>query len=121
MPILPIRTYGIGAGNTAYTLSSPAVIQSKRTWLTAVYITYSANVSVSGTVTINSGLDAAYDVLLATLVFASERYGVYLPEQPVPLALGDVVDVLAPAGGGTITAAVEIKVEHEYPHERMPA
>jgi hypothetical protein len=83
--------------------------------LTAVYVVYSANVSLNATVTINSGVAGGFDVLLSTLTFAANRYGVYLPEQPIPLAPEDVIDVLTPAGGAGITAAVEIKFEHEYP------
>lgn len=118
MPIFPRqpeRIRRIGGANAAVTVSSPPVTRDKRTWLSAVYITYSANVSVSATVTLNSGVVAAFDLRLATLTFVANRYGVFLPERMEPLAVGDVIDVLAPAGGAGITAAVEIKLEHEYP------
>ncbi len=114
MPLLHNRYHMLVTANAAFTLSTSPVRRDRRSWLTAVYVTYSANVSVSGTVTINSGLVADFDVVLATLVFTAERYGVYLPEQPVPLAPGDVIDVLAPAGGASVTAAVEVKLEHEH-------
>ena len=114
-PKQPARTRRIGGANAALTTSSPPVTSDKRTWLAAVYVTYSANVSLDATVTINSGVVAAFDVLLSTLTFVANRYGVYLPEQRIPLAVGDVIDVSTPAGGAGITAAVEIKFEHEYP------
>lgn len=118
MPIFPRqpeRTRHVGAANTALTVSSPPVTRDKRTWLSAIYVTYSANATVSVTVTLNSGVASDYDVRLATLTLVANRYGVFLPEREEPLAVGDVIDVVAPAGGAGITAAVEIKLEHEYP------
>ena len=116
-PELEPRTKAIGGANVAFTLSSLPVTLEKRTRLVAVYITYSAAVSVSATVTLNSGIGSDYDVTLATLVFTAERYGVYLSERPIPISEGDVIDVLAPAGGASVTAAIEIKFEHDYPEE----
>lgn len=118
MPIFPRqpeRTRRIGSAAAELTVSSPPVSGDNRTWLSAVYIAYSANFTGSATVTINSGVASGYDVRLATLTFVAQRYGVYLPEKDVPLAKGDVVDVVAPAGAAGVTASVEIKLEHEYP------
>lgn len=101
----------VGAANTAVTISSKAVKSYERRVLSAVYIAYSANASVDVTVTINSGLDANFDILVATLSLVADRYGVYLPERPLPVAVGDVIDVLLPAGGASITATAQILFE----------
>ncbi len=111
------RTRGISGANAALTVSSPPVTKNRRTSLSAVYIAYSANVAVTVTVTINSGVAPAYDTRLASIDFVANRYGWFVPERAFPLADGDVIDVVAPAGGAGITAAVQILLEHEYPPE----
>lgn len=104
------RIREVGAANTALTLSSPPIRDNKLKQLTHVFVAYSANVSLDVTITLNSGLLPAHDVTLSTLTFSANRFGVYIPDVPIPLDDGDVVDVLAPAGGGSITAAIEIKI-----------
>lgn len=114
-PRRPDRIKRIGGANAAHTVSSQPVPKDRRVWLKTVLVSYSANVSVDATVTLNSGVAAAFDIRLSTLTFTANRWGVYLPEQSIPLSLNDVIDVLAPAGGAGITAAVEIKFSYEYP------
>lgn len=119
MPIFPVqpeRVKGLGLANAALTVSTPGPVSAeRRTVLKAVYVSYSANVGVSVTVTINSGAGAAFDVRLATIVLAANRWGVYVPTVPIPLAVGDTIDVAAPAGGAGITATAQILLDHEYP------
>ena len=116
----------IGAANTATTVSSKAVQSYERRKLSAVYVVYSANVSVSATITINSGLGSDWDILVNTLAFSAERYGVYIPERALPVAVGDVIDILLPAGGSGITAVatvlfdVEVDVDEERGYQAEP-
>lgn len=119
MPIFlfPVErvTGPIGTANTALTVSSEPVPRAERKTLSAVYIVYSANVSLDATVTLNSALGSDWDVILGTLTFTAERYGVYLPERPIPLSTGDVIDVLSPAGGASITATAVILFNNDTP------
>lgn len=101
----------VGAANTAVTVSSKAVQSYERRVLSAVYIAYSANASVSVTVTINSGLGADFDVRVAAIVLSVNQWGVYIPERPLSIAVGDVIDVLLPAGGAGVTATAQILFE----------
>jgi len=119
MPIFPVqpeRVSSLGLANTALALATPVPVAADRsTVLKAVYVSYSANVSVDVTVTLNSGAGAAYDVRLATITLAAQRWAVYVPDIDVPMALGDTIDVAAPAGGVGITATAQILLDHEYP------
>ena len=106
---IPVEsTKGESAADTAQTVSSPA---RGRRDLKVVTVAYSASVSVDVLVTLNAGAGDAYDTILGRIELSSERYGVYLPEAPIPMADGDAIDVLAPAGGGGITSTVEIRME----------
>ncbi len=111
------RTRAISGANAAQTVSSPPVTRERRTTLSAVYVAYTANVSVTVTVTLNSGVAAGYDTRLASIDLVANRWGWFVPVRPFPLADGDVIDVAAPAGGAGITAAVQILLDHEYPPE----
>lgn len=119
MPIFPVQPERVsrqGLANTALTVSTPEPVSAeRRTVLRAVYVSYSANVNQSATVTLNSGAGAAFDVRLATIDLVAQRWGVYIPDVPIPLAVGDTVDVAAPAGGAGITATAQILLDHEYP------
>ncbi len=110
----------VGIANTATTISSRSVRSYERRTLSAVYVAYSANASVNVTVTINSGLGSDFDVVVSTLVLSTSRYGVYLPERPMPLAVGDTIDVLLPAGGASVTATAQLlfEVEQDVDEER---
>ncbi len=79
--------------------------------LRAVFVNYSGNATQDVTVTLNSGIGAAYDTLLATLSLVAEQDGFYLPEKPIPIMHDDQIDVTAPAGGGALTSQVIIITE----------
>lgn len=114
-PVLPDRVHRISAANTAMTVSTEPVTRDRKVKLTAVYIAYDAVVTVQATVTLNSGIAAAYDTRLATIPFVGDQWGWWVPDTPIPLSLGDTIDVLAPAGGGTAVSAVQILTEEERP------
>jgi hypothetical protein len=75
--------------------------------LVGVFVTYSGSVAKAVTVTLNSGLGAAYDVLLNTITTVAGQ-GQYIPAGPIEVFADDVVDVAAAAGGGGITSQVII-------------
>ena len=103
-----VRNVGTSAANTAQTVST--VTGNVRS-LVAVHVAYSAAPTQTGvTVTLNSGAGAGYDTLLSTGT-ANARYTTYIPAVPLPLLADDVVDVVAPAAGGTVTSAVSIYTE----------
>lgn len=108
MPLEP--TVGTSGANAAQTVSSST---RGRRVLELVTVAYSANVGLDVTVTLSAGAGAAYDVVLSKPTIAAGRYAVYLPEKRIPLADGDAIDVLAPAGGAGITSGVQIYTEPE--------
>ena len=74
-------------------------------------VAYSAAPTQAGiSVTLNSGAGAGYDTLIASGA-ANARYTVYVPDEEILLKEDDVVDVLAPAGGGVITSSISIYTE----------
>ena len=114
-PTLPERTRGLSAANTALTLSTQPVTKDIRKVLRAVYLHYSGNVTLNATVTLNSGVTSDFDVVLGTMVFIGQQDGFFIPDNPMPMSLGDVIDVLAPAGGASIAAGIQILTDNEYP------
>ena len=76
-----------------------------------VTVEYSANVTVNVTVTLNSGAGAAWDTLLQTIALNAAKSGTWTPDEETIIDTDDVIDVLAPAGGGVITSAVAIYTE----------
>ncbi len=115
-PTLPERVKGQGLANAALTVSTPEPVSSdRRTILKAVFVTYSAVVTANVTVTLNSGAGAAFDVRLATITLTAERWGWFIPPVPIPLSVGDTIDVAVPAGGTSITATAQLVLDHEYP------
>lgn len=110
------RVKGQSNANTVLNLTLPEDIKpTQRTVLKAVFVSYSSNVTVNALVTLDSGVGTAYDIRLATIVLTANRWGVYIPEVPIPLVQGDKIAVVAPAGGATITATVQIILDHETP------
>ena len=88
--------------NASQTCSTPT---GQIRWLYQVTAAYSAAPTQTGvTVTINSGVGAAYDCTLSTGT-ANTRYSTFIPERPILLLPDDVIDVVAPAGGAGITSA----------------
>ena len=96
--------------NTQLTVSSVAD-SGKAFRLVAVLVKWSAVVTKDVTVTLNSGLGTAWDTLIQTIVFAGERNGVFIPDQELWFMDDDAIDVVAPAGGGGITSAVQLILE----------
>lgn len=93
------------AADTVQTCSTDAA-QAYR--LLHTMCAYSAGPTQAGvTTTINSGIAAAYDILLDT-GSANAQVTVYQPTLPITLAKADVIDVAAPAAGGVITSSVVI-------------
>lgn len=102
------RTSNKSAANTALTVSSPAAPVKR---LLKVTIKYSDTPVQSGAiVTLNSGISSDFDVPLAT-GSANAQSTVYIPDEKILLAVDDVIDVFAPAGGGVITSATAIYME----------
>ena len=100
----------VSAADTALTVSTIAG-PIKR--LVSVEVKYSAvPVQTGVTVTRNSGVtpDGDHDSLLAAGT-ANAQHTVYIPDEELLLDTLDVIDVLAPAGGGVITSAISIYTE----------
>ena len=99
-----IGTSGAAAAQTVSTTKK----SPKR--LLQVLIAYSAAPTYTGTslkITINSGAGAAYDVLL-DVGANNGQYKTYLPDGKVVLKEDDIIDVVAPSGGGAITSSISI-------------
>lgn len=92
--------------NTAITVTSPV---GALRHILLVTITYSATITVDPTITLNSGLGSAYDTLLQSVDSgAGATDMVWIPDEELWIMDDDVLDVLAPAGGGGITSAIAI-------------
>lgn len=81
--------------------------------LISVEVIYSATPVQGGiTVTRNSGIlpDGAHDIELKK-GSANIKDTVYIPDEKLMIDTDDVIDVLAPAGGGVITSAIAIYTE----------
>lgn len=106
-----IRFYGTGAAASSDTLTTTAVAEHHRQRISYVSCVYSGAPTQAGvTVTIDSGLGAAYDTLLATGT-ANATTTVYAPDGDIWLMPGDAVLVTSPSGGGALTAAITVVVE----------
>lgn len=99
------RTTGQSGANAAQTVSSPSGEQRR---IEKVTVKYSESVTVDVLLTLNSGAGSAWDTLLPTIPLTAAKNGLWLPDDEVLLAEGDVLDVLAPAGGVGVTSAVAI-------------
>jgi len=102
------RTTGQSAANAAQTVSTPSGAIPGRRRLLFVTVVYSAAVSVTATVTLNSGAGAAFDALLQNIAFSANTDGVFIPDEEVKIQSDDAIDVLAPAGGVGVTSTVAI-------------
>ena len=100
----PTRAVGTSAANTLQTVST-ATEPCKILFVTCKW---SAAVTKDVTITLNAGAGGAYDTLLQTIVFTNETDGVWFPDSDVIIMNDDQLDVVAPAGGGGITSAVQI-------------
>jgi len=107
------RFNAISAANTEITTSTIADVlaPSANRKLLSVMVAYSAAPTQTGvTVVLNSGVAVTHDTLLLT-GSANARYTVYAPDGEVILLPDDEIDVVAPAGGGALTASVLIVIE----------
>jgi hypothetical protein len=75
-------------------------------------IAYSATVTLSVTITLLSALGAAWNTVLASVVFSAQTGGVWVPpHSEFVIAPNDQIQVTAPAGGGGVTSAIAIYSE----------
>ena len=107
-PVTLHRTSDESLANAAVTVT-PATGALRR--ILFVTVKYSASVTVNVTVTLNSGAGANWDTLLATIALSAATDGVWIPDEELIISDDDVIDVLAPAGGVGITAAVAVYSE----------
>jgi len=107
-----IRYYGTSGQNSADTFTTTVVAEHHRQKLQYVAVAYSGAPTQTGVlVTLDSGLGSGYDTLLAT-GDANGRYTVYIPDSgDCWIDPGDAVLVNIPAGGGSLTATVQVVVE----------
>ena len=73
-----------------------------------VTVTYSAAVTQNVTATLKSGAGEACDNLLQTIAIAANRYGFWPPTEDIYLIEDDSLEVVAPAGGPGIKAAIAV-------------
>lgn len=107
---LILGDYGTGSANQADTLTSTAVPKGGSQRLLRVTCNYSAAPTQAG-VTIEIDGDNGIDSLLFTFP-ANTQKNFFEPEHgDAWLFPGDAIRVSAPAGGGGITAAIEIVLE----------
>ncbi len=93
------------AANTAQTVSTTTGPIRR---LLMVTVKYSSAVTQNVTITLNAGAGASWDTLLQTIALAAATDGTWTPNDDIYILKDDVIDVLAPAGGGGITSAVSI-------------
>lgn len=100
------RHQAIGNANAVFTLITEPV-QNMR--LGVVRVVYSANVGVTVTITLlDAATNDAYNGTIQAIPLSAERYAFWLPEKDLFLKDGDQIQVAAPAGGASITAAITI-------------
>lgn len=101
-----VRYCDESAGDTALTVSPPDLVLQELLFVTIVY---SATVTVDPTITLNSGKGANWDTLLQTLDSgAGATDFLWIPDERIWFLDDDVLDVLAPAGGGVITSNIAV-------------
>lgn len=102
------RFSGQSDAGEAVTVSTTTGLKMR---LSHVLVAYSGSPTHSGvTVTLNSGLGAAYDALMHT-GSSNARYTSYVPSTELLIAEDDQIDVLAPDGGGSLVSSVAIYCE----------
>lgn len=100
---------GGGLANVALAFRSEPITDWGQ--LVAVFIVYSAAVSVSIDITLDSALGATYDARLTRITTVADTTAWWLPEKDLRLARGDRILVDAPAGGAGVTATVAVYVD----------
>lgn len=94
-----------GAADTDITVTPPAGVIRR---ILSVTVKYSAVVTKNVTVTLNSGAGPNWDTLIKTIALSNATDGEWIVPGEWIISDDDVIDVLAPAGGGVITAAVVV-------------
>ena len=102
------RKTGESAANTQLTVSTTITDIVRVLFVT---VKYSANVTQNVTVTLKSGQGTAWDTLLATIALSAASDGVFIPDEALYIESDDNLDVVAPAGGVGVTAAIAIYTE----------
>lgn len=97
-----------GSDNTALTASTPSDTAARRFLYATIKYDDAPTYSASVTATLNSGAGAGYDSVLAESTDNDDQDVVLTPAVETWIRPGDVIDVLAPAGGSGIAAAVAI-------------
>ncbi len=106
-----IAWYGTGTANQADTLTTVVVPTGGSQRLLYAMCNYSGAPTQAGvTVEIDSVLGSTYDVLLQTHT-ANGQKNTTIGDPEVWLLPGDAIRVSAPAGGGSLTAAILIVME----------
>lgn len=96
---------GTSGANGAQTVSTTT---GKVVQIAYVTVKYSAAPTQTGiTVTLNSGVSAAFDTVLTT-GSANVQSNVFAPDYDLIICEDDAIDVVAPAAGGVITSSVAI-------------
>jgi hypothetical protein len=98
--------------STANTDQTVVTVTGVKRRILFVTCKYSAAATVNVTVTLLSSLGAAWNTLLATLAFAANTDGLWVPaHSEFVIGPNDQIQVVAPAGGGGVTSAVAIYSE----------
>lgn len=100
-----------GATSGANAIGTASTTAGKKYRLSHVCTAYSGSPTQPGvTVTLNSGVGAAFDCVLNTGT-ANARYTTFIPSSELIIAEDDMIDVSAPAGGGSLTSSSVIYCE----------
>ena len=103
-----IRATEKGVADTALTTTVPIVAPTRLSHITVKYSGVPVQAGV--TITLDSGAGADYDAVLLT-GDANAQTTVLIPTDDLLLVSGDAIVVVAPAGGGVLTAATAIYLE----------
>ncbi len=103
------RSSAEGTANTNVTVSDPAA-DTPRRFLFAT-VKYTATVTETCTLTLNSGLGATFDTELDSVAVTATDGVIFAKHERVFVGKDDALDFLAPAGGAGISADVVIYME----------
>ena len=106
--VLHVRATGAAAIAESFTPSGEVVLLGVRLHLSAA-----GGAAENFTVTINSGTNALYDVVLSTSAMAAAADVHFIPDGPLTIAKGDVVD-FAYANSNTRTWGLEYVYQKDY-------
>lgn len=104
------RTVGTSSANAAKTVSTSSGSPRK---VLQVLVAFSGTPTYTGSdlkVQVNSGAGSGYDTVVAQGT-SNEQYFSYIPARPIYLSDDDVLDVIVPAGGVSLTSSISIYSE----------